>query len=165
MHPLFNKFNNNVPASREYSHNLPSTNLKGRNKKRMHLIQEGIDKGLITFDDEKKYITYVRQNKRRNYSNPEEHVQAETFLKLALVYGYDPERIEQFVSVRIGSDNMALHLSTIPLALHSHRSWPSCADRNPTGTLDIDKTALSPLFPTNNIPDPALPERNLSYDT
>ena len=36
----------------------------------MNLIQEGIDKGLITFDDERKYITYVHQNKRRNYSNP-----------------------------------------------------------------------------------------------
>ena len=70
----------------------------------MNLIQEGIDKGLIKFDDEQKYITYVHQNKRRNYSNPEEPVQAESFLKLILVYGYKPERIEQFVAVKIGSD-------------------------------------------------------------
>lgn len=70
----------------------------------MNLIQQGIDKGLIKFDNERKYITYVHQNKRRNYSNPEEQVQTETFLKLVLVYGYDPERIEQFVSVKIGSD-------------------------------------------------------------
>ena len=70
----------------------------------MDLIQEGINKGLIKFDDEKKYITYVHQNKRRNYTWPEEQVQAETFLKLVLVYGYVPERIEQFVSVKIGSD-------------------------------------------------------------
>ena len=27
MHPLFNKFNNTVPTSRDYSHNLPSTNV------------------------------------------------------------------------------------------------------------------------------------------
>ena len=70
----------------------------------MNLIQQGIDKGLIKFDDAQKNITYVYQNKRRNYTNPEEQVQAETFLKLVLVYGYDPERIEQFVSVKIGSD-------------------------------------------------------------
>ncbi len=68
------------------------------------IIEEGIDKGLIKFDDEKKYITYIHQNKRRNYGNPEEKVQAESFLKLVLVYGYKPERIEQFVSVKIGSD-------------------------------------------------------------
>jgi len=70
----------------------------------MNLIQEGIDKGLIKFDDEQKYITYVHHNKRRNYSNPEEQVQAESFLKLVLIYGYKPERIEQFVAVKIGSD-------------------------------------------------------------
>ncbi|MBT4668428.1 MAG: restriction endonuclease subunit M [Candidatus Ruthia sp.] len=70
----------------------------------MNLIQEGIDKGFIKFDDEQKYITYIHQNKRRNYGNPEEKVQAESFLKLVLVYGYKPERIEQFASVKIGSD-------------------------------------------------------------
>jgi hypothetical protein len=61
----------------------------------MNLIQEGIDKGLIKFDDEQKHITYIHQNKRRNYTNPEEKVQAESFLKLVLVYGYKPERIEK----------------------------------------------------------------------
>ena len=70
----------------------------------MNLIQEGIDKGLIQFDDEQKYITYIHQNKRRNFGNPEEKVQAESFLKLVLIYGYKPERIEQFASVKIGSD-------------------------------------------------------------
>ena len=70
----------------------------------MNLIQTGIDKGLIKFDDDQKYITYVHQNKRRNYGNPEERVQAESFLKLILVYGYAPERIEQFAPVKIGSD-------------------------------------------------------------
>ncbi|VAW36482.1 Type I restriction-modification system, DNA-methyltransferase subunit M / Type I restriction-modification system, specificity subunit S, partial [hydrothermal vent metagenome] len=70
----------------------------------MDLIQEGINKGLIKFDDEQKYITYIRQNKRRNYRKPEEEVQAEAFLKLILVYGYDPKRVQQFVSVKIGSD-------------------------------------------------------------
>ncbi len=70
----------------------------------MDLIQQGIAKGLIKFDDKQKYITYVHQNKRRNFSNPEERVQAETFLKLVLIYHYSPERIAQFVPVKIGSD-------------------------------------------------------------
>ena len=70
----------------------------------MNLIQEGINQDAIKFDDEHKYITYIHQDKTRNYSNPEEQVQAESFLKLVLVYGYAQERIEQFASVKIGSD-------------------------------------------------------------
>ena len=70
----------------------------------MELIDEGIEKRLIKFGQDRRYITYVHQNKRRNYTNPEEQVQAEAFLKLILVYGYSPERIKQFVSVKIGSD-------------------------------------------------------------
>ncbi len=69
----------------------------------MSLIQEGIKRGLIKLDDEQKYITYVNQNKKRNYSNPEEQVQAETFLKLILTYGYDQKRIRLFVPVVMGS--------------------------------------------------------------
>lgn len=69
----------------------------------MDLIVEGINKKLISFDDEKKYITYIHQKKRRNYTNPEEQVQAETFLRLVLVYGYKVERIEQFLSVTMGA--------------------------------------------------------------
>ena len=37
----------------------------------MSLIQEGINKGIIKFDDEHKYITHIHQDKTRNYSNPE----------------------------------------------------------------------------------------------
>jgi type I restriction enzyme M protein len=70
----------------------------------MSLIQQGLDQGLIKFDEEKKYITYIHQNKRRNYINPEEQVQAETFLELVLTYGYQPKRIQHFVPVTIGSD-------------------------------------------------------------
>jgi type I restriction enzyme M protein len=68
----------------------------------MDLIQQGIAKGLIRFDDEQKNIYYIHQDKRRNYNNPEEQVQAETFLKLVLKYGYPVERIQQFVSVTMG---------------------------------------------------------------
>ncbi len=66
------------------------------------LIKNGIEKGLIALDTEEKYITYLHQNKKRNYSNPEEKVQAEAFLKLVLTYGYPVENIVQFVSVPMG---------------------------------------------------------------
>ena len=71
----------------------------------MDIIQQGIDKGLITFDkgEDKKYITYVHQNKKRNYQNPEEKVQAETYLSLILNYGYPKENIRVIVPVSIGS--------------------------------------------------------------
>lgn len=69
----------------------------------MNLIQEGIAKKLIKFDEEEKYVTYIHQNKRRNYSNPEEQVQLETFLRLILIYNYDQKKIQQFVSVTMGS--------------------------------------------------------------
>lgn len=48
----------------------------------MDYIAEGLQKGLIKFDEEQKVITYIHQNKKRNYQNPEEKVQAEAFLKL-----------------------------------------------------------------------------------
>ncbi len=69
----------------------------------MTLILQGVEKGLIKFDDEQKYITYVYQKKKRNYTNPEEQVQAETFLKLILTYGYDTKRIRLFVPITMGS--------------------------------------------------------------
>ena len=70
----------------------------------MNLIDTGIDKGLIRFDDNRDFITYIHQNKKRNFNNPEEKVQAETFLTLALIYGYPIDRIRQFVSVQMGSE-------------------------------------------------------------
>jgi type I restriction enzyme M protein len=70
----------------------------------MNLIAKGIEKGLIRFNDDKSIITYIHQNKKRNYNNPEEKVQAETFLTLVLIYGYPVVRIRQFVSVQMGSE-------------------------------------------------------------
>jgi type I restriction enzyme M protein len=66
------------------------------------LIQQGVKKGIIKFDVENKYITYIHQDKKRNYQNPEEKVQAETFCKLILEYGYSEKHIQQFVSVKMG---------------------------------------------------------------
>lgn len=70
----------------------------------MNLIDTGIEKGLIRFDEDRNFITYIHQNKKRNYNNPEEKVQAETFLTLALIYGYPLNRIKQFVSVQMGAE-------------------------------------------------------------
>ncbi|MBK7796233.1 MAG: restriction endonuclease subunit M [Saprospiraceae bacterium] len=70
----------------------------------MNLIDTGIEKGLIRFDEDRNFITYVHQNKKRNYNNPEEKVQAETFLTLVLIYGYPENRIKQFLSVQMGSE-------------------------------------------------------------
>jgi type I restriction enzyme M protein len=69
----------------------------------MSLIDQGIEKGLIKFSDDKKRITYIHQDKSRNYTNPEEKVQAEAYLKLILTYGYSPKQIVQFKSVTMGS--------------------------------------------------------------
>lgn len=70
----------------------------------MNLIEKGIENELISYDEEQNFITYKYQNKKRNFNNPEEKVQAETFLTLVLIYGYPEKRIKQFVSVQMGSE-------------------------------------------------------------
>jgi len=70
----------------------------------MELIEQGMQEGLIRFDEENKNIYYIHQSeKRRNYNNPEEKVQLEAYLTLVLTYGYSPARIVQFKSVTMGS--------------------------------------------------------------
>ena len=68
------------------------------------LINLGIENKLIKFDDDNdpKVITYINQNKFRNYKNPEEKIQVQTFLKLILEYKYPVENIEMFVTVQMG---------------------------------------------------------------
>jgi len=68
------------------------------------LIKTGIERGLIKFDENRNFITYIHQNKKRNYNHPEEKVQAETFLSLILIYSYSEKRIKQFVPVQMGSE-------------------------------------------------------------
>ena len=67
-------------------------------------IRIGVEQGYISFDKEMSRITYTYQNKQRNYNNPEEKVQAETFLRLILDYKYPVNRIKQFVPVTMGSE-------------------------------------------------------------
>jgi len=69
----------------------------------MDLIKLGEDKGLITFDENREYIRYVNFSKPRKYTNPEEKVQAETFLKLVLTYNYSHKRIKHYEMVTMGS--------------------------------------------------------------
>lgn len=70
----------------------------------MDLISEGIKQKLIRLEDGGRYIVYLGQEMRRNYSNPEEKVQAESFLSLVLIYKYPVKRILQFVPVQMGSE-------------------------------------------------------------
>lgn len=70
----------------------------------MDVIAEGIRQKLIRIEDDGKYIVYVAHAKRRNYINPEEKAQADSFLNLVLTYKYPIQRIRQFVSVQMGSE-------------------------------------------------------------
>lgn len=65
-------------------------------------IQEGIKRGLISISEDEKTIKYIHQNKSRNFTNPEEKVQAEAFILLVTQYNYKPERIKIFVPVKMG---------------------------------------------------------------
>ena len=67
-------------------------------------IQIGIEKGLISLNEDGSRITYVYQKKERNYNNPEEKVQTEAFLRLILDYHYPESRLRVFVPVTMGSD-------------------------------------------------------------
>lgn len=68
------------------------------------IIKKGIDKGLISFNEDMTRITYFYQKKERNYNSPEEKVQAETFLRLVFDYNYPEKRIKQFVPVTMGRE-------------------------------------------------------------
>lgn len=67
------------------------------------LIQKAIQEKIISFNQDKTRITYLLQNKVRNYKT-EEIVQAETYLKLIYEYNYPKENIQLFVPVTMGSD-------------------------------------------------------------
>jgi type I restriction enzyme M protein len=67
-------------------------------------IQLGLDNGYISFNEDRSRITYIYQKKERKYNNPEEKVQAITFLKLIFDYHYPVSRIKMFVPVTMGSE-------------------------------------------------------------
>ena len=84
----------------------------------MSLIDKGIKEKLISFSEDKKRIKYLHQNKSRNYTNPEEKVQAEVFLKLVLEYGYPVEHIEQFKTFTMGSSDREADI-----IVHENSEW------------------------------------------
>lgn len=67
------------------------------------IIFEGLRKNLIRFSDDQSTITYLCQDISRNYNNPEEKIQAETFCELVLKYNYPVEQVRQYVKVTVGS--------------------------------------------------------------
>lgn len=67
------------------------------------IIRKGIEKGLISLNEDESRITYSYVNKTRNYLDPEEQVEAEAFLKLVLVYNYPVQRVRLFEKVKMGS--------------------------------------------------------------
>lgn len=70
------------------------------------IIKKGIEKGLISFNDDYSRITYTHVNKSRNYLDPEEPVEAVSFLKLVFVYNYPVQRIKLFEKVTRGSSKI-----------------------------------------------------------
>lgn len=70
----------------------------------MSLLEQGTKQRLIEVSDDGKTIHYIHQNKKRNFLNPEEKVQAEVFLNLILEKGYPVQNIVQFLTVTMGSD-------------------------------------------------------------
>ncbi|MDU5167849.1 Probable type I restriction enzyme BthVORF4518P M protein [Stutzerimonas stutzeri] len=65
-------------------------------------IALGIKHKLISISSENR-IEYLFEHHSRNFSNPEEQVQAEIYCRLILQYGYPKEQIRNFVSVTMGS--------------------------------------------------------------
>ena len=70
------------------------------------IIKKGIERGLISFNDDYSRITYTHVNKSRNYLDPEEPVEAVSFLKLVFVYNYPVQRIKLFEKVTRGSSKI-----------------------------------------------------------
>lgn len=68
------------------------------------IVLDGQKSNLIRISDDLSTITYIHQSISRNYNNPEEKVQAETFCELVLKYNYPVEHIKQYVKVTVGSD-------------------------------------------------------------
>ncbi len=69
------------------------------------IIELGLEKGLISFlDDERTIIKYRNHTKTRNFSNPEEQVQAKAFIRLVTHYKYPANRIKMYETVTMGSN-------------------------------------------------------------
>lgn len=67
-------------------------------------IKLGIEKNIISFNEDMSRIKYLHLGKERNFNNPEEKVQVETYLRLIFDYNYPISRIKQFVPVTMGRE-------------------------------------------------------------
>ena len=67
------------------------------------IILEGENHRIIRLSEDLSTITYVNQNITRNYNNPEEKIQAETFCELVIKYNYPVEQVKMYVKVMVGS--------------------------------------------------------------
>ncbi len=68
------------------------------------LIQKAIKEKMVSFNESRDRITYLLQNKTRNYKT-EEIVQLNTYLELIYKYNHPKENIKLFVPVKMGADN------------------------------------------------------------
>ena len=69
------------------------------------LFQKGLSDKYISVNEEKSVITYNCKNgTKRRLGNPEEFVQALTYLKLIFEYNYQPQHISVNEPVQMGSD-------------------------------------------------------------
>jgi type I restriction enzyme M protein len=68
-------------------------------------ITLGETKGIIQFTTDRLRVEYVAQKKSRAFKDrPEEQVQVETYCRLILEYGYPAHRVQNFVTVTMGSE-------------------------------------------------------------
>lgn len=67
-------------------------------------IKIGIEKNIISFNEEMSRVKYLHLEKERNFNNPEEKVQVETYLRSIFDYNYPISRIKQFVPVTMGRE-------------------------------------------------------------
>lgn len=66
------------------------------------ILEKGVQQGLITFDSERKNITYIKQGVRLRFNDSEERVRARAVVSLTTDYGYLPDQIEIEVPFKHG---------------------------------------------------------------
>lgn len=67
-------------------------------------LKAGIEKGIIELTADRSRINYIYLNKSKSFTDPEEKVQAETYISLIINYNYPIQRIDMFVKVQMGSE-------------------------------------------------------------
>lgn len=70
----------------------------------MNIIDQAIDKKLISFNEEKTRVTYLYEKKTCNYNAPEEYVRLKTYIQLIIDYKYSAKQIKVEQPVTMGSD-------------------------------------------------------------